>query len=176
MISIIRAEEKEAQLLSEIAKQSFIESHGHSAKPKDINVYVTEKCSENFFREELRETKNIYHILYHDNQVAGYSKIIFDTPYTNSPVKNITKLERIYLLKEFYNLKLGLTLIQFNIDLSKKNNQGGIWLFVWKGNPRALNFYQKNGFVIIGSYDFKISENHSNPNHQMFLQYRTSII
>jgi diamine N-acetyltransferase len=80
-------------------------------------------------------------------------------------------MERLYLLKQFYNLKLGAALLHFNIDLSKRNNQAGMWLFTWKENMRAVNFYQKNGFVIIGSHDFKISETHSNPNHLMLLRF-----
>jgi diamine N-acetyltransferase len=171
MISIVKATQQDFQLLSEIAILTFIESHGNSAKAEDINIYVTEKYSEKAFKEELRDAKNIYHVIYHDNRAVGYSKIIFDTPYQNSQIRNIAKLERLYLLKEFYNLKLGVKLFQFNIDLLKRNNQLGIWLFVWKENQRAIKFYKTNGFVIIGSHDFKISETHSNPNHQMFLRF-----
>jgi diamine N-acetyltransferase len=116
---------------------------------------VTEKYNENIFKEELSDAKNIYHIIYYVNNPAGYSKIIFDTSYPNSKIKNIAKLERLYLLKEFYNLKLGSALFHCNIDLSKRNHQIGMWLYVWKENERAVNFYKKNGFVIIGSHDFK---------------------
>ena len=171
MTSIVKASEKDFQLLSEIATLTFIESHGRSAKQEAINIYVTEKYNENIFKEELSDAKNIYNIIYYDNNPAGYSKIIFDTPYPDSKIKNITKLERIYLLKKFYNLKLGSALFHFIIDLSKRNDQMGMWLYVWKENERAVNFYKKNGFVIIGSYDFKISETHSNPNHQMLLLF-----
>ena len=118
-----------------------------------------------------KETKNIYHIIYYASQPAGYSKIIFNNPYPNSELKNITKLERLYLVKEFYDLKLGAELFQFNSTMSKENNQSGIWLFVWKENLRAVKFYQKQGFEIIGSFDFKLSDNHSNPNYQMLLKY-----
>ncbi len=171
MTSIARTGIKEAQLLSEIAKRSFIESHGHSADPAEINTYVTEKYSLDVFKAELSDPNNIYHIIYKDDRPAGYSKIVFDTPYVNSQIKNIAKFERLYLLKEFYDLKLGSALFRFNIDLSKKNNQSGAWLFVWKENQRAVDFYKKNGFRIIGSHDFKISETYSNPNHQMFLEF-----
>ena len=171
MTSIVKAGEKDAELLSEIAKLTFIESHGSSAKAKDVNKYITDKYSVNVFKEELSDAKNIYYIICHNKRPIGYSKIIFDAPYEGSQVKSITKLERLYLLKEFYNLKLGSELFQFNIDLSKRNKQMGMWLFVWKENHRAINFYKKNGFDIIGSHDFKISETHSNPNHQMFLRF-----
>jgi ribosomal protein S18 acetylase RimI-like enzyme len=171
MTSIVSASQKDFQLLSELAKLTFLESHGNSADLEDINTYMTEKYSPDVFKEELSDTKNIYLIIYNDNRPAGYSKIVFDTPYTNSPAKNIAKLERLYLLKEFYDLKLGRELLQFNIDLSKKNNQVGIWLYTWKENERAVSFYKKAGFLIIGSHDFKISERHSNPNYQMFLRF-----
>lgn len=171
MTSIVAARIEDYQLLSRIASISLIESHGHSADPEDMNSYVTNKYGVDAFKEELSNPKNIYHIIYHEDQPAGYSKIIYDFPYENSPVNNITKLERIYLLKEFYDLKLGLELFKFNVDLSKSRNQLGMWLFVWKENHRAFNFYKKIGFVIIGSHDFQISERHSNPNHIMWLKF-----
>jgi len=171
MTSIVKASEKDSALVSEIGRDTFLESHGHSASPEDVSNYVAEKYSEAVLRQELSDPKNIYYIIYHDKRPAGYSKIIFNLPYENSPVQNIAKLERIYLLKEFYDLKLGMELLQFNIELSKKNDQAGIWLYVWKENPRAVNFYIKAGFEIIGSHDFKISETHSNPNHQMLLRF-----
>jgi ribosomal protein S18 acetylase RimI-like enzyme len=171
MVSIVKANIGHSQLLSEIAKLSFIASHGRSAPTEDINSYVDEKYNHNAFKEELTDEENIYHIIYHDKRPAGYSKIIFNSPYTGSEIINITKLERIYLLKEFYDLKLGSEIFQFNISLSKRNDQMGMWLYVWKENHRAVTFYKKSGFIIIGSHDFKISETHSNPNHQMFLKY-----
>lgn len=170
MTSIVKATENDSHLLSEIAKLTFIESHGTSAKTEDLNFYISQKYSENVFKEELLNNKNSYYLIYYNNIIAGFSNIILNSPYLNSDVRNIAKLERIYLKKEFYDLKLGLELFEFNVNLARKNDQKGIWLFVWKENQRAINFYKKNGFVITGSYDFKISDTHSNPNHQMFLK------
>ena len=171
MTSIVKADKNDSRLLSEIATLAFIESHGNSAKPGDINLYISKNYSEDIFKKELLDKKNNYYLVYHNGQVAGYSNIILNSAYADSEVVNIAKLGRLYLLKEFYNLKLGLQLFEFNINLAKENNQKGIWLFVWKENQRAVNFYTKNGFIIIGSHDFKISETHSNPNHQMFLPF-----
>jgi len=130
MISIVKAGEKDFQLLSEIAEVSFIESHGRSANLEDIKMYVSEKYDENIFKEELSDTKNIYHIIYYNNNPAGYSKIIFDAPYAESKIKNITRLDRIYLLKEYYDLQLGSALFRYNKDLAKNNHQMGMWLYV----------------------------------------------
>src|SRR6266513_2951189 len=107
MISITKVKKKDFQLLSNIGKLSFLESHGNSAPAADINTYLHEKFNDEIIKEELNDPKNIYHIIYHDNQPAGYSKIIFNAPHPSIQLKNVTKLERLYLLQEFYDLKLG---------------------------------------------------------------------
>jgi diamine N-acetyltransferase len=171
MPEITKAAEKDTTVLVTLATTTFIQSHGHSAPAADINNYIAEKYNEAILNEELNDPQNIYHIIYHNEKPAGYSKIIFNQAYENSPVQNITKLERIYVLEEFLNLKLGLALLQYNIALAKQNQQTGLWLYVWKENTRAFNFYTKAGFIIIGSYNFKVSATHANPNHQLLLRW-----
>ena len=80
-------------------------------------------------------------------------------------------MERLYLLREFYGLGIGLQLMNFNSTLAQKNKQSGIWLEVWKENFRAIKFYKKVGFEIVGNANFKVSKNHSNPNYIMYLEF-----
>lgn len=171
MALIKKAAEQDAAVLSAIGKRSLIELHGHSAAAEVMNEYVSNSFSLATCQEELGNPGHVYHIIYHNEQPAGYSKIIYNTPHPNVPVQQVTKLERLYLLQEFYSLKLGYELFQFNVDLSKKEGQAGMWLYVWKENHRAINFYTKNGFTIVGDGFFRLTDTHSNPNHVMFLAY-----
>ena len=171
MATIVKATTKDAELLAYIGKTSFIESHGSSASEETITEYVDLKFIKKVFEDELKEPKNIYNIIYHGEKGVGYSKIIFNVSNSNVPFQNVTKLERFYVLHEFHDLKLGLELFNFNIQESKKNNQAGVWLFTWTENKKAINFYTKAGFKIIGNYDFKITDTHYNPNYQMLLTY-----
>lgn len=171
MVAIRKATLDDGQLLSKMGSTTFIESHGNSASLKDIDDYLKNNLNPQAFDKELMDVNNIYHLIYHHDQPVGYSKIIFNVPNKNTGILNITKLERIYILKAFYGLKLGLHLLHHLISLSKENGQSGIWLNVWTENHRAIDFYKKAGFEIIGKYDFKISETHSNPNHQMLLTF-----
>lgn len=101
----------------------------------------------------------------------GFSKIILNATHPNIACENATKLDRIYLLKEFQGMKLGFKLLQFNIELAKNNHQSGIWLFTWVGNKKAIEFYLKAGFKIIGSHDFFVTKTRSNPNHHKLLDF-----
>lgn len=171
MIKIIKAEVELAALIAEIGEKTFWESHGISASKVDINAFVSKTYTKEALVKELENKNNTYHLIYYNSKLAGFSKIVLNAPNNNIKPKNVTKLDRFYLLKAFYGQKLGLKLFDFNVALSKKNKQEGIWLAVWVENQRAINFYQKAGFKIVGEYNFQISPTHSNPNHIMYLSF-----
>lgn len=171
MIKIIKASLEHTELIAEIGKKAFLESHGHSASTEDIHSFISRTFNINNIAKELENMKTQYHIIYFNDIAAGFSKIELSTANKNINDAAITKLDRLYLLKAFYGKSLGVKLLDFNIQVSKKNKQQGIWLAVWVENQRAINFYTKIGFKIVGKYNFKISETRSNPNHIMFLKY-----
>ena len=63
MTSIIRATEADTQCLSELSKQTLIESHGRSAPEEEINNYILENYNEETIKMELKDPKNIYFLL-----------------------------------------------------------------------------------------------------------------
>ena len=171
MTTIRPATIRDAELLSQIGGRSLIESHGHSAPSSIMEAYRAEKFTAEALEEELADKDNIFHIINYNDQPAGYSKIIYRQPLPDVAQKKITKLERLYLLSEYYSLRLGHQLLQFNIDLSKSEGEQGMWLYVWKGNERALRFYERWGFQIIGDGWFRLTDEHANPNWKMLLEY-----
>lgn len=171
MIKIIKAEIKHAALIAEIGEKTFWESHGISASKTDIKAFVSITYTKETIVKQLENPNYLYYLLYYNTKIAGFSKIELNTPNNNILSKNVTKLDRFYLLKAFYGQKLGLKLFDFNVELSKNNQQEGIWLALWVENKRAIKFYQEAGFKIVGKYDFQISPTHSNPNHIMYLKY-----
>jgi len=171
MTEIVKGKIEHCELLVRISKKSFLDSHGKSASKEEIDTYVNKNFNKKAILNELANPDNIYYLIYHKNQIAGYSKIVFNVTNPNITHQNITKLERLYLAKEYYGQNIGAELFNFNMQLSKNNKQKGIWLAVWVKNQKAIKFYTKTGFKIIGNYDFKISETHSNPNHIMYLNH-----
>lgn len=171
MIHIKRAKLEHANLLAELSVKAFLPAHGHSSPKADIESYITTNFSLKNFKKELTNHNFIYYLMYHNKKLAGFSKVIFNTPTKHIVEKNITKMERLYLLKEFYGMHLGTKLMEINIELVKKRKQEGIWIEVWTENLRAIKFYTKMGFEIVGSSNFTISKTHSNPNYIMYLNF-----
>ena len=171
MISIKPAVVRDAEEVARVGRQSCIESHGRSASKRVIDAYIGVKFTAAAMEEELSDPQNIFYLVYHGQELAGYSKILLDAPHPNISLPSVTKLERLYLLEAYHGYKLGAELMQFNMDLSRKKGQRGMWLFVWTENGRAIRFYTKMGFRPIGNYDFQLTDDHANPNYQMLLTY-----
>jgi len=171
MTVIVKATTADTPLIVRVATASFIALHESRMPATDLASYVSTKLTIPVIEEELNNPANMFHIIYYNEQPAGYSKIIFDTPCPLIKSTAVTKMERLYLLKEFYALQLGSVLFKFNSHLSRQANQAGMWLYVWIKNERAIRFYKKQGFEIIGNEDFVISPTLSNPNHIMYLRY-----
>ena len=167
----VRAGVEDRFLLSELGAQTFKESHGHSASENDISDYISRKFTPDALLLELQDPRHYFFIYYHHQAPVGYVKIIPDCSHPELPGIALTKLERLYVLKDFYGTGAGQKMLDYAISLSRQMGQKGMWLYVWKENYRAIAFYQKNGFVPVGSFDFEISPTHVNPNHRMLFLY-----
>lgn len=166
-ITILHGTIQHAQALQALAIKTFQESHGHSAAPIDIQEYMALKFTESAFEAELNDANNLFHLLFVEEELVGYSKIILNSPYMDKTPSNSTKLERLYVLEKFHGTSIGKNLMDFNVQLAKANKQCGLWLYVWTENHRAIRFYKKYGFQKIDDTVFQISARHGNPNFIM---------
>lgn len=171
MISIKKATINDAKDLAVVGKKAFVIPHQKAIPTEIMEVYLNNSFNEKNLIEEINNPNFHYNLIYSNNNLAGFSKIIFNEKNSQIKKENVTKMERLYLLEEFYGLGLGNTLFQHNLKLAKQNNQKGIWLYVWIKNFRALDFYKKAGFKKIASYDFPISDKETRPNDVLFLEF-----
>lgn len=169
-IAIRPATVGDVDLIVSIGLEAVELAHRPSCAAEHLQEYLAAHYNREAITQELTNPDNIYHIIYHNNQPAGFSKIVINAPHANIAAPNVTKLDRIYLLHQFFGMGLGDSLLAHIAAFARMHNQSGIWLFTWTGNERAIRFYKKSGFSIIGSHSFRVSGAHYNPNHHMYLQ------
>jgi diamine N-acetyltransferase len=171
MITLRQLNTSDALLLATMGGITVVQSHGHSAAEGVLQTYADKHFNEAACYAELNDAANIFYLAYYNDEPAGYFKIILNISNPNVPLQPITKMERLYLYNHLFGLKISEALMSKAIEISKHNNELGIWLNVWKGNPRAIRFYEKNGFVTVGESEFVVTPYHINPNWTMFLKY-----
>ncbi|SKC83660.1 GNAT family N-acetyltransferase [Ohtaekwangia koreensis] len=168
---ISKASLQHAEVLSELGAETFYKSHKDSAPAHEIATYMKKVYSLDAIKKELANPVNIYHIIQHENIVAGFSKIELTMKHPAIKPEHVSKMDQIYLLDSFHGLKLGAELMSYNIDYSKSRGQNGMWLVVWIGNITAISFYKKFGFRIVAKDEFNLTETHVSPCHIMLLEY-----
>jgi ribosomal protein S18 acetylase RimI-like enzyme len=161
----------DAKAILDIAIPSFLDAHGHSASKREIEAYVKSNFSLSKIKNELSLNENIFFLAEVEKQICAYSKISLNKSNENIQSHELVKLERLYVHPRFYGKGIAPELLEHNIAFSKRNDQKGMWLHVWTENKRAISFYRKMGFKVVGDFNFKISESHYNPNFVMFLAY-----
>lgn len=170
-IMILRANKEHIDELIKTGSAAFLQAHAQSAPVHEIECYVARKYSRENVLKELADPHTMFHFFKDQNKLAGYSKLILDHTCSLIAEPAVCKLEQLYFLAQFTGSGSGAKLLEHNMGLSRRLHQKGIWLEVWTGNKRAIKFYEKYGFRIVGSGSFPLSATHANPYYVMYLKY-----
>jgi ribosomal protein S18 acetylase RimI-like enzyme len=168
---IIKGNVEHTDILTKLGAETFYDSHWNSAPAKEVITYMDEVYNTNAIRSELANPLNIYHLLKHEDNVVGFSKMQLDKTIKDFGEERFSKMDQIYLSKSFHGMKLGANLLNLNIAYSKGQGQLGMWLVVWVGNTSAISFYEKFGFEIIRKAEFQLTKTHISPCYIMRLRY-----
>lgn len=168
---IRKAELTDAPAIAVLGRTTFFDAHEHSSPAADLEDYLSQKFSEESVKNELADPANIFHVHEEAGSLSGYSKIILNSATSLLPENNnVCKLERLYISKDKYGSNLGLQLFNHNKNICEQHAQSGMWLTVWVNNERAIRFYEKHGFRIIGEVLFSVGSV-KNPNYVMWLEF-----
>ncbi|NWB20284.1 GNAT family N-acetyltransferase [Pseudomonas sp. D4002] len=98
-----------------------------------------------------------------NGHLVGFAQVAMDTGHALISTPKAAELQRLYIQERFTGLGLGYRLLQ---AAEQRAGQGGaslLWATVWVGNERALGFYPRRGYELLGAptYTFQ-NESHEN--------------
>ena len=157
-INIKKATLNDIDHLQKIGKQTFFETFSTGNSEENIKKYLEESFSVEKLSSELSTETSEFYFAELESEVIGYLKLNFGHSQTELKDEKAVEIERIYVLKEYHGKKVGQILYEKAIEIAKQKNAGYVWLGVWEENPRAINFYKKNGFVEFDKHIFKLGE------------------
>ncbi len=158
-VIIRRATPGDAEVIALLGRITFGETFGHLFHdPTDLLAYYDRTFSVSKISNSLKKENNVYWLALADKLPVGYAKLKLNSPTPFLDDKNICQLQKIYVLKDFLSLKIGLGLQEELIGTARETGSNYIWLSVLKENKRAVNFYFKNGFDEIGDHGFSIGK------------------
>ena len=153
-MQIIKLNITDLENLQKISITTFKETFEEVNSEEDMQKYLDENLSEEKLKSELENPNSEFYFAENDNQILGYLKLNFGNAQTENQGNETLEIERIYVLKEFFPLKIGQVLFEKSLEIAKEKKLKFIWLGVWEENKRAIRFYEKNGFKIFAKHDF----------------------
>jgi len=144
--------------LQEIGRKTFTETFASENSEENMKAYLESGFSMEKLHSELADKNSEFYFAILDDEVNGYLKINFGHTQTEIKDENSLEIERIYVLKEFHGKKVGQQLYEKAMEIAEKKNVDYVWLGVWEKNPRAIRFYEKNGFVKFDQHVVKLGD------------------
>lgn len=158
MLNIKLAKKKDIELIALLGRVTYSESHGRFIEDKnDLIQYNNKAFSIKQIKNELNDENNIFFIAFFNDFPVGYAKIVKNatSKYINST--NICRLERIYVLEDFLDQKIGKKLFKTVVNTAKELQFEEIWLTTHIKNYRAIKFYKQNNFRLNGDFTFYVN-------------------
>ena len=157
MLQFRRATEVDAPIIALLGRITFSEAHEDIVDDKiEFQAYLNKSFTIKKLKAELKDTNNFFWLAFNDDFPVGYSKLVINSNSEFLDVENVCRLERIYVLKDFFYLKVGHQLQELIFKKAIELNYQWIWLTVSVKNFRAIKFYNKNNYKYLGLIDFSI--------------------
>jgi ribosomal protein S18 acetylase RimI-like enzyme len=153
---IRKATTGDAELLAQLGAVTFTEAFGAVNTQEDLESYLQTAFSITQIHSEIAEPGNVFFILYQHNEAIAYAKLNSNEKLNSLEGKKIMQIQRIYARRKALGTGAGAQLMQQCIDEAQSHGVEVLWLTVWQQNLRAIEFYKKWGFEVIGEKQFMV--------------------
>jgi diamine N-acetyltransferase len=139
-----------------IGRETFFETFADSNTKEDMEKYLEDSFNNSRMIAELSNPDSSFYIAWEDENPVGYLKVNTGTAQTEQQDQKALEIERIYVKSSHHGKKVGQLLYEKALEVAQKQHNSYLWLGVWEKNPRAIRFYEKNGFIAFDKHIFKM--------------------
>ena len=163
MKKIQKATPDDAVIVALLARVTFTQTFGHFfSDQNDLLDYLENTFNVQKIKQSLQKSNNVYWLAFINELPVGYAKLKIDSPTPFLEKHKVCQLQKIYVLQDFLSKKVGFMLQDALLKEAKLLEMDYIWLSVLEENERAIGFYLKNNFTLIGKHNFQIGQEHFN--------------
>jgi ribosomal protein S18 acetylase RimI-like enzyme len=157
-IQVKSASTADLQTVKHIGRETFYETFADSNTAQDMGKYLEESFNDTRLTAELNNPDSLFFIAWADGNPVGYLKVNTGEAQTEPQDHSALEIERIYVKSSHHGKKVGQLLYEKALELAQQQSRSYVWLGVWEKNPRAIRFYEKNGFTAFDKHIFKMGD------------------
>lgn len=152
----------DAERLSDLAARTFGLACPPDLPVEEVDGFIRENLSSARFTEYLGDPSRIVLIAEDDGgETLGYTMLIdraIDDPRVDEAVtaRPAVELSKVYVRSASHGRGVAGPLMRATIDAGLAHGARGMWLGVNQLNSRAVRFYEKSGFTVVGTRRFQV--------------------
>ncbi|PRP75827.1 hypothetical protein PROFUN_08821 [Planoprotostelium fungivorum] len=157
MIRLAKPTEEDAQAIAQLGRSVYHATFHHTCSAEDMTQYLDSTYTPSIITSLLQQPQTYFFLATRDGNVLGFVQMMLGTTEPClSDYDGLIELQKIYIGVEHHGGGVAAALMQHSLNDSKERGFKNVWLGVYEHNHRALKFYNKFGFVKVGTHDFYV--------------------
>ena len=162
-VVVRQAVAEDAPLLHELAAATFALACPPGTLQSAIDDFIAKNLSLEKFETYLADETRELFIASVGGVPAGYTMIIHADPTDEDVLAVVTsrptsELSKVYVLAGHHGTGLASELVRVTVEAARAKGAASVWLGVNNENAKANRFYEKQGFVNVGTKHFLVGE------------------
>ena len=153
-----RAREREAAEVAELAERTFRDTFAHLNSAQDMDQHCRKSYGESVQAGEIRDPTCTTLVCELGRRLIAYGQLRWQAAPPCVVGNRPAEIRRIYVDAPWHGKGVAWTLMSALIDEGKAGGADVAWLGVWERNPRAIAFYEKSGFDVVGEHVFVLGD------------------
>ena len=158
MTNIRQAEERDAASLAELAERTFRDTFAHLNRAEDIELHCRNSYRESIQAAEIRDPNRTTLVCDVLDSLIAYGQLRWGSAPPCVVATRPAEIQRLYVDASWHGKGVAQALMASLLDTAVAGGADFAWLGVWEQNSRAIAFYAKNGFVVVGDHVFVVGK------------------
>ena len=146
----------DAPSLAILAERTFRDAFGARNSPENMDLHCGRYFGPDIQLREIRDRGLVTTLADHAGALVGYSQLKVPGASPSVPAAKPAELNRIYVTAEWQGKGVAQSLMKQAIADARRAACDRLWLGVWEHNPKAMAFYRKFGFEVVGAQAFML--------------------
>jgi GNAT superfamily N-acetyltransferase len=160
-VEVRAAHTEDAAALAALAAVTFALACPPGTSPDAIEEFVLTHLSEERFGGYLADPARDIRLALDRHTPAGYTMLVFGEPADADVADAVTfrptvELSKVYVHGDHHGAGIAAPLMAATLAAARARGAAGVWLGVNKRNGRAIRFYEKSGFSVVGGKTFLV--------------------
>jgi ribosomal protein S18 acetylase RimI-like enzyme len=154
--SIRHATAAEAHDLARLAAALFPLGCPANTTQDDLAAYINRELFPGRLRSLLEDERTIALVVEISGQLVGYALVAHRVPPSQIPSSIDCELRKFYIDASLHGSGIANMLMKEVVAAAATRCHGSLWLSVFSENDRAVSFYRRCGFRVVGSQEFLV--------------------